>query len=312
TVALTFAALADHQNFDLSATIGPLINNGVIDIDAIPLTGMAKVGPIELAQLATIPMLANSIPPKLSISGPFSLNATADGTVQSIKFNVSSDFSKPAGQPLKMSAEGTRTDSAMGLMTANVTLGGLEAKAANIKVGGGTTAARVDTNDFDIASLSKMIAALGKYNFEGRTEIHTDAALANGKVSATGMVALADVGLSNADQKAPPVSRLSGSIKLKGTSADVGPLTFNLGAAQATLKSHVDQFQPLVMSYELNASSVRLADLALSRPPDEMINQLFAKGAAKIVPVTGLVADSQITSPSGNLANVPYQNLDLS
>ena len=36
TIDLTFAALSDQQNFDLSATIGPLINNGVIDIDAIP------------------------------------------------------------------------------------------------------------------------------------------------------------------------------------------------------------------------------------------------------------------------------------
>ena len=62
----------DQQNFDLSATIGPLINNGVIDIDAIPLSGKAKVGPILLTQLKTIPMLAKAIPPKLSISGPVS------------------------------------------------------------------------------------------------------------------------------------------------------------------------------------------------------------------------------------------------
>jgi len=323
TVALTFAALADRQNFDLSATIGPLIDNGVIDIDAIPLTGTAEVGPFEQAQLATIPMLANSIPPKLSISGPFRLNATADGTVQSIKFTVSSDlsvpaiafgdaFSKPAGEPLKISAEGTRTNSALGLTIANVILGDLEAKAANIKVGGGTTAARIDTNNFDIASLAKMIPALGKYNLEGRTEIHADAALAGGKVSASGTVALSDVGLSIADRKAPPLSGLSGSIKLKGTSAEVGPLTFKLGGAQATLKSRVEQFQPLVMSYELNAAAVHLADLAPAQPPDEVIDQLFAKGAAKIVPVTGVITDSQITSPSGTLANVPYQNLNLS
>src|ERR1700691_473837 len=38
TVAVTFAALSDQQNFDLSATIGPLVSNGVLDVDAIPLT----------------------------------------------------------------------------------------------------------------------------------------------------------------------------------------------------------------------------------------------------------------------------------
>jgi len=323
TVALTFAALADQDNFDLSATIGPLINNGAIDIDAIPLSGTAKFGPVLLTQLETIPMLAKAIPPKLSISGPFSFGAAADGTVQSIKFNVSSDlsapaiafgdtFNKPADIPLKISAEGARTGSAVGVTLANVTLGDLEAKAANIKVGGAATAAHIDTNNFDIASIAKMIPALGKYSLEGKTEIHTDAALEGGKASADGTVALADVGLSIPDQKAPPLSHLSGNIKLTGTSADVGPLTFNLGASQAALKSHVDQFQPLVMSYELNAASVHLADLAPSRPPDEVINQLFAKGDASIVPVTGPVVDSEITSPSGNLANVPYQNLNLS
>ncbi len=200
----------------------------------------------------------------------------------------------------------------MAVTLANVTLGDLEAKATDIKIGGGTTAAHVDTNNFDLAALAKMIPALSKYNLAGKTEIHTAATLAKGKASADGTVALAGVGLSIPDQKAPPLSNVSGNIKLAGTSADVGPLTFNLGAQQATLKSHIDQFQPLVMSYELNAAAVRLADLAPSRPPDEVINQLFAKGAVSIGSMTGPTVDSEITSPSGNLANVPYQNLRLS
>jgi uncharacterized protein involved in outer membrane biogenesis len=323
TADVTFAALSDKKNFDLSATIGPLINNGVIDIDAIPLSGKAGVGPILLTQLQTIPMIAKAIPPKLSISGPVSFDATADGTVHSIKFTATSDlsapaiafgdtFNKPADSPLKISAEGSRTDSVVAVTLANITLGDLEGKATNIKIGGGTTAAHVDTNNFDIASLAKMIPALSKYNLAGKTEIHTGVTLVQGKASADGTVALAGVGLSIPDQKAPPLSNISGNIKLAGTSADVGPLTFNLGAQQATLKSHIDQFQPLVMSYELNAATVRLADLAPSRPPDEVINQLFAKGAVSVGSMTGPTVDSEITSPSGNLANVPYQNLRLS
>jgi uncharacterized protein involved in outer membrane biogenesis len=323
TADVTFAALSDKKNFDLSATIGPLINNGLIDIDAIPLSGKAGVGPILLTQLQTIPTIAKAIPPKLSISGPVSFDATADGTVHSIKFTATSDlsapaiafgdtFNKPADSPLKISAEGSRTDSVVAVTLANITLGDLEGKATNIKIGGGTTAAHVDTNNFDIASLAKMIPALSKYNLAGKTEIHTGVTLVQGKASADGTVALAGVGLSIPDQKAPPLSNISGNIKLAGTSADVGPLTFNLGAQQATLKSHIDQFQPLVMSYELNAATVRLADLAPSRPPDEVINQLFAKGAVSVGSMTGPTVDSEITSPSGNLANVPYQNLRLS
>ncbi|MGC2495121.1 AsmA family protein [Candidatus Binatus sp.] len=323
TVAVTFAALSDQQNFDLSATIGPLINNAVIDVDAIPLSGKAKVGPILLTQLETIPMVAKAIPPKLSVSGPVTFEATADGNIQSIKFNISSDlstpaiafgdsFNKPADTPLKISAEGSQGGSGVAVTLANVTLGDLEAKATDIKIGGGTSEAHVDTNNFDLAAIANMIPALGKYNLTGKTEIHTAATLVNGKASADGTVALAGVGLSIPDQKAPPLSNVSGNIKLTGTSADVGPLTFNLGAQQATLKSHIDQFQPLVMSYELNAAAVRLADLAPSRPPDEVINQLFAKGAVSIGSMTGPTVDSEITSPSGNLANVPYQNLRLS
>ena len=202
TVAVTFAALSDQQNFDLSATIGPLVSNGVLDIDAIPVTGTAKVGPIQLTQLETIPMLAKAIPPKLSISGPVSFDATADGTVQSIKFTASSDlsasavafgdtFNKPADTPLKISAEGSRTDSILAMTLANVTLGDLEAKATDIKVGGGTIAAHVDTNSFDIASIAKMIPAIARYNPTGKTEIHSGATFARGKASADGTVALA-------------------------------------------------------------------------------------------------------------------------
>ena len=55
TIALNFAALSDQQNFDLSATIGPLINGGVIDIDAIPLKGTAKVGPIQAVAAGDAP-----------------------------------------------------------------------------------------------------------------------------------------------------------------------------------------------------------------------------------------------------------------
>jgi uncharacterized protein involved in outer membrane biogenesis len=323
TLALTFAALGDTKNFDFSGTAGPIVSNGGIDVDAIPLSATATVGPILLSQLKTLPMLAKSVPPKLSLADPFSFQAAADGTVQSIKFNVSSDlsanaiafgdtFSKPANLPLKITAEGSRTGSAIGVKLANVTLGDLELKATNIQLGGAATAARIDTNSFDIASLSKLMPALGKYSLDGKTEIHSYVTLAGGRLSANGTIALSDVGLSQPDQKTPPLSHLTGNIKLAGTSADLGPLAFNLGASQATLTAHVDQFQPLVSSYELSAAVVHLADLAPSRPPDEVVNQLFAKGTVSAPSMTGLVIESQVTSPSGNLANVPYQNLSLS
>ncbi len=322
TVAITFAAASDKQNFDLSATVGPLIKNGEIDVDAIPLSVKATVGPILLSQLKEVSILAKSIPPKLAIADGVSFEASADGTTGVLKFNVSSDlganaitfgdaFNKPAGLPLKISAQGARTGSAVGVSLANVALDDLAMKATDIKVGGGTTSARVDTNSFDLASLAKVIPALGKYTLSGKSEIHSDVTIADGKPSAHGTVSLADVGLSEPDQKAPPLSHLSGNVKLAGTGADVGPLTFNLGAAQATLSSQVDRFQPLSASYKLSTASIHPADFAPSRPADEQVNQLLAKGSVSIQPI-GPMVDSQITSASGNLANVAYQDLNLS
>src|ERR1700687_2667752 len=43
TVAVTFAALSDKQNFDLSATIGPLRKNGVLEVNSIPVSAKASV-----------------------------------------------------------------------------------------------------------------------------------------------------------------------------------------------------------------------------------------------------------------------------
>jgi uncharacterized protein involved in outer membrane biogenesis len=322
TVVLTFAALSDKQNFDLSATIGPLINNGAIDLNAIPLSLKASVGPILLSQLKAIPMFAKSIPPKLAIADPVVFAANADGNADTIKFNLSSDlsavaiafgdsFNKPSGLALKISAEGVRTGAGIDVTLANLALGDLAIKATNIKVGSGMTSARVDTNSFDLASLSKVLPALGKYALSGKSEIHSDVTIAGGKSALNGVVSLADVGLSQPDSKTPPISHLSGNIKLAGTSADAGPLTFNLGATQATLKSHVEQIQPLVASYELSAASIHLADLAPARPADEQINQLFAKGSVSLQP-GGPIVNAQVTSSSGNLANIPYQNLNLS
>ncbi len=322
SVALSFAALSDKQNFDLSATVGPLVKNGAIDVNAIPLSLKASIGPLALARLKALPMLAKAIPPQLSIPDPISLEASADGTVDAIKFNVTSDlsaasiafgdaFAKPANLPLKISAEGSRTGPAIDIKIAQVTLGDLEMKATNIKVSGERTSARVDTNSFDLASLAKALPALGKYSLNGKTEIHTDVNIARGKPSANGSVSLTDVGMSTGDQKTPALSHLSGNIKLAGTTADVGPLNFNLGPAQATLSAHVDQFQPLVSSYELKAASIRLADFAPARPPEEQVNQLLAKGALSIQSI-GPVLDSKITSASGNVAGVEYQNLNLS
>ncbi|MDB5107394.1 MAG: hypothetical protein JWM69_335 [Candidatus Binatus sp.] len=320
-VTLVFAALSDRQNVDLVATVGPVMKNGAIDVNAIPISAKIKGGPIDLARLKTIPIVAKSIPPNLTVEDPVNFDAQADGTLTALKFNAQSDlsgnrirfgdsFDKPAGVALKISAQGTRTGSTVEVSHADLTLGEVNLKAGNIRVGGGQTSARIDSNSFDLAPIGKIVPALGKYGLTGKSEIHSDVAFANGKPSANGTISLADVGMNQPDQKTPPVSHVTGVIKMNGSSADVGPIAFNLGGSQATIKSHVAQFQPLSASYDLSAAAVHLADLAPARPAEEQINNLSATGNVAINP-NGPKVDSKVLSASGNVAGVVYQNLDL-
>jgi uncharacterized protein involved in outer membrane biogenesis len=320
-VDLTLAALGDAQNLNVAAQIGPVIQGGGLDVNAIPLSVKVKVGPLNFDSIKSIAMLAKAIPPKLAITGPLGAEVTADGTVDSIKFNVTSDltanqiafgdtFTKPANLALKLSAEGARTGSKIEARLAEVTLGEMDLKATNIQFGGGATSARIDTNNFDLGAVGKLVPMLAKYDVSGKAELHTDVALANGKPEANGTVGLTGVGLAIPNQKAPPLRALSGTIKLAGNSADAGPLTFNLGAARATLTSHVSSIQPLKLSYQLNADAIRLADLVPSRPPDEQINQLASNGSVAMSEA-GPDVTAHATSASGSVANVAYQNLTL-
>jgi uncharacterized protein involved in outer membrane biogenesis len=320
-IDLTLAALGTDKNLAVAAKIGPVIQGGALDVNAIPLSAKVKVGPLNFDSLKSIAMLAKSIPPNLAITGPLGADITADGTVDSIKFNVASDltvnqivfgdtFTKPANLALKLSADGARTGSKIEVRLAEVTLGDMDLKATNIQFGAGATSARIDTNSFDLAAIGKLVPMLAKYDVSGKAELHTDVALAGGRPTANGTVGLTGVGVAIPNQKAPPLRGLSGTIKLEGNSADAGPLTFNLGAARATLTSHVSSIQPLKLNYQLNADAVRLADLVPSRPPDEQINQLASNGSVAMTDA-GPDVTAHATSASGSVANVAYQNLAL-
>jgi AsmA-like C-terminal region/AsmA family len=321
-IDLSLAALGDKQNLDIGAKVGPLVQSGALDINGIPLSAKVTAGPLDFDSLKTIAMLAKAIPPKLEITQPITATATADGTVGAIKFNAASDltanqitfgdsFIKPASVALKVSADGAREGSDIEVRLAEVALGDIDMKVTDIKLGHGAPSARIDTNSFDIAPLGKMVPALAKYDASGKTELHLNAALANGKPVASGTVALTGVGLALPDQKnAPPLSGLSGTINLAGKSADVGPLTFNLGASRATLSSHVESIQPVRLSYQLSADAIHLADLVPSRPQDEQINQLASNGTVALSD-SGPIVKAHVTSGSGSIAKVGYQNLAL-
>ena len=118
-IELDMAAMGASKNLELTGTAGPIVQDGAVDVGAIPVAMEATVGPLTLAQMKSVPDLAKSIPPALAISDELQVKAKASGTVNAITFEAASDltasrvtfapnFDKPSGVPLKFTASGVR------------------------------------------------------------------------------------------------------------------------------------------------------------------------------------------------------------
>ncbi len=318
---VSLAALGDKKNLDVAAKVGPLMKDGAIDVNAIPLDVTANVGPIKISDAQAIPAAAKAIPEKLSLPDPVSVDAKASGTLNAINFSASSDltsdrigfgdvFTKPSGLTLKVSANGSRTDSTVAVNSAHVELGDIDMKATKIRFGGGTTSARIDTNRFALAPLAQILPALAKFNLDGKAEIHTGVQMTGSNPTANGVVTLDRVALSQPGGKTQIVSGLSGNVNLAGTSADVGPLTFNLGSSPSRLKAHADSLMPVKASYDFSSDAVKLSELVPSRPADEQVSKLTVVGTAAQTP-DGMNIAAKVGSAGGSVNNIAYNNLAL-
>ena len=319
-LTLKLAMLSDKQNVDISGSLGPLARDGALDVKDAGFKIKAQLGPILLARLRAIGSLSKTIPAKLSMPDPVSLEATANGTPNDVTFHVESDltsdrvawadaFDKPAAVTLKLSADGSRTGSALKIAWAGVKLGGLDAKIQKITIGGGNLSARIDTNRFDIGSLGKVVPALQKYNAGGQLEMHTDVRVVDKQPQATGTVTLAGVSLSRPNQQKAMVGNLSGDIRLQGRAADAGPLKFDVGSSHATLSVHANSIQPLNASYNLGVDNLKLAEFVPSRPADEHLSNLAVNGT--VSQANELAVNAKASSSDGDLANVMYKDLNV-
>jgi hypothetical protein len=320
--SLTLAALADRKNLDLSGRIGPLMHDGGIDLGAIPINLTVSVGPIAITQLKALPQLAHAVPLALLISDPVTLNAKVGGTVDATSFDASSDLSashvvyegildKAAGVPMKFAVSGSRADGKVRVKLATFTLAALDLKAADIAIDGGNFAARVDSNNFDLGGLAKILTVAQKYNPGGSAEIHANLSVAGKKPSVRGTLTLASVNVALPGGKAPPVGDLNGTIKMTGNSANVGPLSFNVGSGHAKLEAAAQSIEPLKARYQLTADTIKIGELVPSRQDlNEQLTQLAAGGTLSR-DGGAMAATTKVTSASGVVANVPYNNLAL-
>ncbi len=322
-VALTLAALGDQKNLDASGQVGPLLHDGALDVDAIPLKLTATVGPLALSQVKSIGQLAHAIPPALSISGPLVVNAKAAGTLNAIQFDAGSDLTgdaiayrgvldKPSGVPFKFDATGARQNGKLGVSVANLTLASLVLKASDITLNGEKVVARLDSNNFDVGGLAKVLTAAQKYSPTGSAAIHANVRVLGKQPSANGTITLANINIAIPNAKVPPVGNLSGTVKMAGNTANLGPLTFNVGSGHAKLEAAAQSIQPLKATYQFSADTLKIGELVPSRKDlGEQVSQLASNGSLRR-DGAAFSATSTLTSASGMVANVPYNDLALS
>jgi AsmA-like C-terminal region/AsmA family len=322
-LAISLAAIGQQQDLAVSGKVGPLMRDGRIQTSAVPLNLDATIGPIAVARLQAIPQLAHAIPPALSISQPVTIYSKITGNSDAPNVSANADLTpsqvvyrgildKPANVPFKFTGALSRAGGVVRVTRAELVLATLQAKATNLILDKGNIAARIDTNNFDVAGVGQLLTLAQKYNPTGHAEVHTAVRLANHQPSATGTVTLTKINASLPGSASRPISDLTGTIQIAGNSATSGPISFMLGSNPARLQAIAQSLQPLRATYQFNAAVVNLGDLVPSRRPlGEHVNQLAVDGNLDRGRAGAISAAANLTSASGMAANVPYQNLAL-
>jgi AsmA-like C-terminal region/AsmA family len=322
-VAMSAAAMGKQQDLAISGKIGPLANGGTIQANAAPLNLNATIGPIALAQLQAVPQLAHALPPELSISQPVTVSSKITGTADAPNVIANSDLTdsqvvytgilnKPAKVPFKFNASLSRTDGVVRMNSAELVLASLQAKVTNLILEKNSLAGRIDTNNFEVEPVGKLLIAAQRYNPTGNAEIQCGVRLANHQPYVTGTLTLTRINATLPGSTTPHVSDLSGTIQMAGSSGKAGPLLFRLGPNPARLIAVAQSLQPLRAIYQFDAAAINVGDLVPSRRSlGEHVNQLAVTGNLNRGLKGATYATASLTSASGMAANVPYQNLAL-
>ncbi|MGA7872133.1 MAG: AsmA-like C-terminal region-containing protein [Candidatus Binatus sp.] len=320
-VETKFAFPGDTQNVEASGTVGPLLDQGVMDASGIPVDLRLKLDSLLLDSIRPLADVGSKIPPGLSIPDPVSVSGTVRGTVGKLAIAISTDltanrvayaalFNKPAGTAMTVNANGTWGEQ-LEPASVNLKLSDLEVTASRFAGGGAQPlSAQVDSNSFNLANLSAMITAAAGYGVAGMGEVHGTAKLGSNAPAFDGSATLKQVALKPVPSWQTGITDLNGTIRFANGIEVVEPTSFTFGSAHANLAGRVESLSPLKASYALKADSVKLAQIFASRPPGDVIDGLAVKGTAD-----GELASPRISaaiqSTDGSLENVSYNNLDL-
>jgi uncharacterized protein involved in outer membrane biogenesis len=318
---LAFAIFGTVQNVNVAGRVGPLLRGAKIDPMAVPVAMTIKMGPVNLANLRTIPSLTNALPSGLSIDGGIAATGSASGTPAHMSVSLAADltsnrvsygslFNKVAGTPFSIDASGTVAGANLTVNRSTVKLASLTLEISGMTVNNGRIGAQVSSNRFDLGPFASLIPPLERFKTSGAAQLRARVESGGGqKPQINGVLALSNVALSPGG-KLPALAGLTGEVKMAGNSFDAGPLSFAFGGGHSRLTVHAQSIQPLAATYAFDADVIKPAVLMPSRPAEESLNNIRLNGTASGTPAALSVA-ANLASSSGLINRVAYSNLAL-
>jgi uncharacterized protein involved in outer membrane biogenesis len=220
--------------------------------------------------MAALPMLAQKVPPALSLKGPAGLSVVSSGTVQAFKVNTTADFSqmgiaygktfaKPGGMPLNL--KNTTT---------------------------------IQKGRIDVPSL---VVVLDQITATLNGQINTTE---QGKSSYRFVMQSDNLGLEKAARLVPALAKIepTGTLKVQGEmSGGSAPLAMKVRATAKTLAFTLSKAQAQATQNKMLSGPMRaqLDDIDLVLTADK--------------PARGLTAAGNLGSRQGSLMNISYRNL---
>lgn len=313
---------AKDANLKISGDIEPV--GAAVDTSDMRLALDIDLGPVKSEQLFTLQSIKDSIPPELNMTGPLSFKGRVEGTPTDIKIKdavlsatdssvvYASSFNKPRGTDLVLKTDANLVGDNLNLTNTNLKLAGLVFDISgkyNLK--DSTADISVNSNDADLAELSKIINEISPYKLSGtiQTSAKIKGQMADGKIpNINGSLKLAGINASP-QQLAKPINDLNSEIKFTGNSAKLDKTDLTIGSSKVSIAAEAVSFTPLSVSYFITSPRIHMADITPENKTDETLDEVTVTG--KVYEQVGsMIHEATVKSRSGKLSSLSYNNLN--
>jgi autotransporter translocation and assembly factor TamB len=221
---------------------------------------------------------------------------------------------KPPGVALVADAKVRSTAERLTIQSAVFTFGPLEADVDGTVLLGEppSMALNIKSSDINLSGWESFVPAVEAYELSGTANVsaRVEGALGPGKAPDVNGTVTIDGAGATLPQFLKPLSELRSEISFSGKRADVRRLSLRTGDSRIAGNATIESFAPLTAVYEVTSPSFKLADI---RPPQpnvkkpEVLENITANG--RMVVDEEPRGEGKVTSPSGSIANVDYNDL---